>query len=231
VDIALGRAPHCPAVEVGDDAFVRSVTRVTRLPFVPELCVHVAPKMVPIWDATKRRVGRDDIPPPFWAFAWPGGQALARHVLDYPQLVVGQRVLDFAAGGGMAALGAARAGAASVIACDVDPLASVAQQANADLSDVQIASRTRDIVGEPLHADFDVVLAGDVCFEWVLSTRIVPWLRRSAADGVLVLLGDPGRDYLPNAGIERLADYDVPTSRELEIADLSRTTVWRVLPA
>jgi len=231
VDSALSRAPHCSAVEVGDDAFVRSVTRVTRLPFVPELCVRVAPKMVPIWDATKRRVGRDDIPPPFWAFAWPGGQALARHVLDYPQLVVGQRVLDFAAGGGMAALAAARAGAASVIAYDVDPLASVAQQANADLSDVQIASRTRDIVGEPLHADFDVVLAGDVCYEWVLSTRIVPWLRRSAADGVLVLLGDPGRDYLPNAGIERLADYDVPTSRELEIADYSRTTVWRVLPA
>jgi predicted nicotinamide N-methyase len=186
--------------------------------------------MVPLWDATKRRVGRDHIPAPFWAFEWPGGQALARHVLDNTHLVAGQRVLDFAAGGGLAALAAARAGAASVVACDVDPLASVVQQVNAELSDVQLTSRTQDIIGEPLHGEFDVVLAGDLCYEWVLSTRITPWLRRTAADGLLVLLGDPGRDYLPKTGLERLAEYDVPTSRELEVADHARTTVWRVLP-
>jgi predicted nicotinamide N-methyase len=217
-------------VEPDAGAFVRSVTQVTRFRFVPELPVRVAPKMVPIWDATKRRVGRDDVPAPFWAFAWPGGQALARHVLDNADLVAGKRVLDFAAGGGMAALAAARAGASSVIACDVDPLAAVVQQSNAELSDVQITSWTRDIIGDPLHGDFDVVLAGDLCYEWVLSTRIVPWLRQSAADGVLVLLGDPGRDYLPKTGLERLADYEVPTSRELEIVDVSHTTVWRALP-
>jgi predicted nicotinamide N-methyase len=212
------------------EAFVCSLTHETRFAFLPELRARVADKMVPTWDATKQRVGRDDLPAPFWAFAWPGGQALARYVLDNPERVAGLRVLDFAAGGGLASIAAARAGAASVVACDVDRHATAIQNVNAELSGVQITAVTRDIIGEGLHDHFDVVLAGDLCYEWVLSTRVIPWLRQTAAAGLLVLLGDPGRDYLPTSGLERVADYEVPTSRELEIADLSRTTVWRVLP-
>jgi predicted nicotinamide N-methyase len=211
-------------------AFVRALTHETRFPFLPELRARVADKMVPTWDATKQRVGRDDIPAPFWAFAWPGGQALARYLLDNPERVAGQRVLDFAAGGGLASIAAARVGAASVVACDVDCHATAMQYVNAELNGVRVMAMTKDFIGESLRGQFDVLLAGDVCYEWVLSTRTVPWLRQAAADGLLVLLGDPGRDYLPKSGLERLADYDVPTSRELEIGDISRTTIWRVLP-
>jgi predicted nicotinamide N-methyase len=216
-------------MQVDAEAFVLSVTRVTRFAFVPELRMRVASEMMPVWEATRRRDGRHAAPAPLWAFAWPGGLAVARHLLDNTDLVAGQRVIDFGAGGGLAGIAAAQAGAATVVACDVDPLAAVAQRANAALNDVCLTSHTHDMIGEPLRGQFDVLLAGDVCYEWVLSTRITPWLRQAAADGLLVLLADPGRGYLPQVGLERLVEYDVPTSLELEREDHLRTTLWRVL--
>lgn len=210
-------------------AFVLSATHEQRLTFVPELRMRVASEMKPLWEAIRRRDGRPVAPAPLWAFAWPGGLAVARHVLDNPRLVAGQRVLDFGAGGGLAGIAAARAGAASVVACDVDPLAADAQRANAALNDVCLTSLTHDMIGEALHGQFDVLLAADVCYEWVLSQRIAPWLRQAAADGVFVLLADPGRGYLPQVGLEPLVAYDVPTSLELELEDHLRTTLWRVL--
>jgi predicted nicotinamide N-methyase len=211
------------------DAFVRSFTQETRFPFVPELRLRVASQMMPIWEATRRRDGRPEAPTPLWAFAWPGGLALARHVLDNQHLVAGQRVLDFGAGGGLVGIAAARAGAASVVACDVAPLAAAAQQANAALNDVRLSSQTHDMIGESLLGQFDVLLAGDVTYEWILSLRIEPWLRQAAADGLAVLLADAGRGHLPHIRLERLAEYDVPTSLELEVETQLRTTLWRVL--
>lgn len=211
------------------DAFVRSYTQVTCFPFVPELRLRVASEMMPLWEATRRRDGRPNAPSPLWAFAWPGGLALARHVLDNQHLVAGQRVLDFGAGSGLVGLAAARAGAASVVACDVAPLAAAAQQANAALNDVSLTSQTHDMIGESLLGQFDVLLAGDVTYEWVLSLRIGTWLRQTAADGLAVLLADAGRGHLPQIPLERLAEYDVPTLLELEEEDHLPTTLWRVL--
>jgi predicted nicotinamide N-methyase len=202
---------------------------VARFPFVPELQLRVASQMTPLWEAVRQLDGRHAAQAPLWAFAWPGGLAVARYVLDYEHLVAGQRVLDFGAGGGLAGIAAARAGAASVVACDVEPLASVLQQANAALNDVDLTSSTRDMIGETLHGRFDVVLAGDVCYEWVLSQRITPWLHQAAVDGLLVLVADPGRGYLPRVGLEQVVEYDVPTSLELEREDHMRTAVWRLL--
>jgi predicted nicotinamide N-methyase len=212
------------------DAFVRSYTQVTRFPFVPELRLRVASEMMPLWEATRRRDGRPEAPTPLWAFAWPGGLALARHVLDNPHLVSGLRVLDFGSGCGLVGLAAARAGAASVVACDVAPLAAAAQQANAALNAVSLTSRTHDLIGERLLGQFDILLAGDVTYEWILSLRIGSWLHQTAVDGLAVLLADAGRGHLPHLPLERLAEYDVPTLLELEDADHTRTTLWRVLP-
>jgi predicted nicotinamide N-methyase len=217
-------------MQVDADEFVRSVTQIISFPFLPELRVRVAPQMIPVWEATQHREGQEHLPAPFWAFAWPGGQAFARYILDHPDVVRGKRVLDFAAGNGLAAIAAARAGAAVAVASDVDRLARHAQAANAELNDVHIEARTQDVVGHSVHEEFDLVLAGDVCYEWVLATRIVPWLRQLAADGVVVLLADPGRKYLPETGLERLAVYDVPTLLDLEAKASMRTTLWRILP-
>jgi predicted nicotinamide N-methyase len=181
---------------------------------------------MPTWEAAEKNAGHA-VAPPFWAFLWPGSQALARLILDQPDVVRGKRVFDFGSGCGLAAIAAAKAGAESVTACDVDPLAAQAQQANAELNGVAIESRLRNLIGKPLP-DVDVVLAGDVCYERSPADEIVTWLRRLAGSGVLVLLADPGRAYAPSNGVTVVETYDVPTSRELESSDHLKTVVWRL---
>lgn len=208
-------------------SFVRTHTTVTVPPLVPEVRLHLATAVTPLWHATESDLQRDQLPPPYWAFAWPGGQALARHVLDRPDVVRGAAVFDFAAGCGVAAIAAALAGAAHVVASELDPFAMAALALNADLNGVRLSVRDADSVGDPL-AGIDVVLAGDVCYERPMADRVVPWLRSLAAAGKTVLLADPGRAYAPRDGLTVCATYAVPTTRELEDREERPTTVWRM---
>jgi predicted nicotinamide N-methyase len=211
--------------------FVRDNTAVAAPPLVPEVRLHLACEVTPIWQATETELERNGLEPPFWAFAWPGGQALARHVLDNPQTVRGKRVLDIAAGCGLAAIAAARAGALAVVANEIDAFAATALALNAALNDAPVTVVRRDLLNDVVAGRFDVILAGDVCYERTMSGRMVPWLRARAAAGALVLLGDPGRAYLPATGLAEVARYEVPTTLELEDRTVRTTTVWRVLAA
>jgi predicted nicotinamide N-methyase len=208
-------------------AFVVAQTVISRVPLVPEVALHLASEITPIWQATEQSLAREGVEPPYWAFAWPGGQALARFVLDHPSQVAGRRVLDFAAGCGIAAIAAARAGGA-VTAAEIDPLAAAAIRANAALNGVTVAVALGDPLLHPAEAE--VILAGDVCYEARMTARVVPWLRAAAGRGITVLLADPGRAYLPREGLVPLARYDVPVTRELEDRLLRETIVYRVLP-
>ena len=173
---------------------------------------------------------RNNLPPPYWAFAWPGGQAVARYILDNPEIVRGRAVLDFAAGTGVVAIAAMKAGAVRALAAEIDPFALEAIRLNATACGVDVAAAGDDLVGRPLPG-FDVVLAGDVCYERPMAERVTAWLRTLAAGGTLVLFGDPGRAYVPRDGIEKVAVYDVPTSLELEDRTIRQTTVWKLLHA
>ncbi len=207
-------------------AFIRAQTEIAAPPFVPEIRLHLATEVTPLWQATEAALETANLAPPYWAFAWPGGQALARYLLDRPETVAGRCVLDFAAGGGIAGLAAVRAGAAHVTAAEIDPVAAVAIELNAKLNGLAIRCRTEDVVGR--GSAWDIVLAGDVCYERPMAERIIPWLRRLAVDA-MVLLADPGRAYRPEGGLEELARYTVRTSRELEDRACRETVVWRVL--
>ena len=207
-----------------NEAFIIANTAIARAPLVPELRLHLATEITPIWQATERFREQANIAPPFWAFAWPGGQALARLVLDRPELVAGRRVLDFAAGGGIAAIACARAGACLVEAAEIDAMAAAAARLNAALNGVEVAATTADVVGSPCR--WDVILCGDVCYEAPMTDHIMPWLRGMAAQAA-VLIADPGRNYLPD-GLTALATYDIATSRELEDRELRRTVVYRL---
>jgi predicted nicotinamide N-methyase len=165
--------------------------------------------------------------PPFWAFAWPGGQALARYILDHPAQVAGLRVLDFAAGSGIAGLAAARAGAVSVEANDIDPLALTAIGLNAEANGVAVSAVAGDIVGS--RCRWDLILCGDVCYEGPMSRHILPWLQEMAA-AASVWIADPGRAYLPEDGLESFAAYDVPTTLQLEDRTTRRAVLYRLLP-
>ncbi|MCX8134955.1 MAG: 50S ribosomal protein L11 methyltransferase [Roseococcus sp.] len=208
--------------------FIRAQTAVAAAPLVPEIALHLASEITPIWQATEAFLAAQGVEPPFWAFAWPGGQALARAILDAPETVRGLRVLDFAAGCGIAAIAAAKAGAARVEASEIDPLAAEAVRLNAALNGVAVAALAEDVVGQP--ARWDVILAGDVCYEAPMTAHILPWLRAMAAAGVRVLLADPGRAYLPREGLAPLSRHAVPTSLELEDRTLREVTIARLLP-
>lgn len=209
--------------------FVHRNTAIAAPPLVPEIRLHLATEATPIWRAGEETLARSAVPPPFWAFAWAGGQALARYLLDHPEIVAGRRVLDFGAGSGLVAVAAAKAGAAAVTAADIDPFAAAAIAANAALNGVAIAVVTADLT-ERAAGDWPVVTAGDICYEQPMAARAMAWLRRQAAQGNLVLLGDPGRAYVPTVGLAERARYTVPTSRELEDRDRRDCVVWRVLP-
>ena len=204
--------------------FVLAETVIATPPLVPEIRLHLASEVVPLWQATETNLTERGLPPPYWAFAWPGGQALARHLLDHPDLVRGKRVLDFAAGSGLAAIAAAKAGAASAAAAEIDRFAIAAIGLNAKLNGVGLETIEADILGQA--GGWDVVLAGDVCYERPMAERVGQWLGRLAAGGTRVLMGDPGRNYLPTTGIREVARYQVPTSLDLEDRISRETIVW-----
>ncbi len=201
-------------------------TALARPPLVPEVVLHLATEITPIWLATEAFLHETNIEPPFWAFAWPGSQALARYVLDHPGRVTGRRVLDFAAGNGLAAIACAMAGAAYVEAAEIDAVATAATRLNAALNGVAVEAATADLVGAACR--WDLIVCGDVCYEAPMTGHIMPWLRAMAA-GAEVWIADPGRAYLPD-GLQPFAVYDVPTTRELEDRDLRRTTLARLVP-
>jgi len=196
---------------------------------VPEIRLHLATEVTPIWQATEETLAHSALPPPFWAFAWAGGQALARYLLDHPAEVAGRSVLDFGAGSGLVAIAAAKAGAASVLAAEIDHFAAAAIAANATLNNVGISVQTTDVL-DAVDPQWEIVTAGDVCYERPMADRVTGWLRILAGRGTLVLLGDPGRAYLPDKGLTERARYLVPTSRELEDRDNRETIVWQVMP-
>jgi len=209
------------------EAFIRARAHVDTPPLTPEIRLRLGGPVTELWEATEAVFGLHNSPPPYWAFAWPGGQALARHVLDHPEIVRGRRVLDFACGCGVSAVAAALAGAESVVAVEIDPLAIAATRLAAELNNVTIDARLADVVGEAM-AEIDVVLAGDICYERPMTERVLAWLRRLAARGCPVLLGDPGRAYLPREGLEKLAVHTVPTTLDLEDRTERITSVWRL---
>lgn len=218
-------------------AFIENNTILKSPSLVPELRLHLADAALPLWEKTEEELAQAGLPPPYWAFAWAGGQALARHLIDRPELVAGKRVLDVASGSGVVALACLWASAAHVVANEIDGFALAAIQLNADANalDRGLELVGRDMLDEPTIDDtgaalWDVVLAGDVCYEKPMAERMTGWLRRHAAAGALVLMGDPGRTYRPTDGLEHLAEYSVPTSRDLEDSDIRCTIVWRVLP-
>jgi len=206
-------------------AFIRAETRLLPVPHAPELSLHVADEATELWQRTEEELGEIGLPPPFWAFAWAGGQALARYILDNPDIVRGRRVLDFASGSGLVAIAAMKAGAASVTACDIDPFAIAAIGLNAQANDVTVAAVQQDLVGE--DQGWDVVLAGDICYEQDLALRVTDWLFALSCRGATVLIGDPGRTYLPKDRLEKVAAYEVPVTRTLEDADIKKSGVWR----
>jgi predicted nicotinamide N-methyase len=209
-------------------AFILANTELTAPPLLPEIPLHLATEVTPLWEATESTLATVNLPPPYWAFAWPGGRAVARHVLDVPELVAGKRVLDFAAGSGMIAIAAAKAGAAEVRAVEIDDFAATVIAMNAEANGVAVQTVCEDIVGRPLPG-VDVVLAGDVCYERPMAERVIGWFRGLARDGVLVIIGDPGRAYVPKTGLEALAKFAVPTSLDLEDREVRDTVVWRLL--
>jgi predicted nicotinamide N-methyase len=207
--------------------FVLEQTRLGAPPLVPEIALHLASEVTPLWRATEATLAARNVPPPYWAFAWPGGQALARYLLDHPQAVRGHRVLDFAAGSGLAAFAAVRAGAAAVTAADIDAHAAAAIALNAAANDAEVEIVVDDLIDGP--SAWDVVLAGDVCYEQPMAGRTLGWFQILAAGGTQVLMADPGRSYRPKNGLQELARYQVPTSLELETRTLCETVVWRLL--
>ena len=205
--------------------FVRANTRLAPVPFLPELVLYQAEEPIELWERTEA-AGAEQ-PPPFWAFAWAGGQALARHVLDEPDLVSGRAVLDLATGSGLVAVAAARAGARTVTANDIDPLSLAAAEANAEANGVPIRLVEGDLLASG-YPDADVILAGDVFYSREMTGQVLDFLRRAAKRGAGVLVGDPGRAYLPVDGMIRRATYEVPVLEALESVPVRRTSVWQV---
>jgi predicted nicotinamide N-methyase len=207
-------------------AFIRDNTRVLAPSHVPELQLYLADDAVSLWELTEEELGEMGLPPPFWAFAWAGGQALARYVLDHPETVRGKSVLDVASGSGLVAIAAMKAGAASALAIDIDQFAAHAAELNAALNDVGVETSDADPVGQA--TDADVILVGDLFYDRDLAPRVLEWLIAQQAQGKTVLIGDPGRTYLPRDKLEQIAAYDIPVTRALEDAEVKRAAVWRL---
>ncbi len=207
-------------------AFIRTHTVLGHAPLVPEFALFLASEITPIWQATEDWLHTKNIAPPFWAFAWPGSQALAREILDRPALVAGRHVLDFAAGCGLASLAAAKAGAASVEAAEIDPLAIAATQLNARENGLVVTGLGEDVVGAACR--WDIIFTGDVFYEAKMSSVIAKWLSDCVSSGAKVIVADPGRKYLPKKGLFEVASYEVPTSFELEDKPVRTTKIYEM---
>lgn len=221
------RAVHPGASTVSDQGFVRSETRPALVPFVPEISLHMADDAIALWETTESARGEIGLPPPFWAFAWAGGMGVARYVLDHPEVVAGRTVLDLAAGSGLVGIAAALRGASAVRAAEIDPLAVAAIAVNAEENGVRVDASVEDLLdgdGGPA----EVVLAGDVFYEREMAARFLPFLERAQARGAVVIVGDPGRAYLPRGRFTALAVYQVPVVADLEDAAVKATTVWEL---
>jgi predicted nicotinamide N-methyase len=210
-------------------AFILANTRLQAPPHTPELKLHLADEVTPIWRLTEEELGEMGLPPPFWAFAWAGGQALARYLLDHPDEVAGKRVIDFATGSGLVAIAAMRAGAAHALASDIDPFCSAAVGLNAQANDVAVEFTDADLL-ETWPPAVDLILAADICYEKPMAEAVMAWLGAARTAGTRVLIGDPGRSYFPKSGLVQLAEYRIPTSRELEDAEIKHTAVWTLAP-
>ena len=208
-------------------AFVRANTRLSAPRLIPEIRLYQADTLMPLWRATEPDLAALGLPPPYWAFPWAGGQALARYLLDHREAVAGKGVLDFGAGSGLSAIAAAKAGAARVVAAEIDAFARTAIALNAEANGVALDIRGADLVGT-VDPAWQVVIAGDVCYEQPMAARVEAWLK-ALAQRALVLIGDPQRSYSPKDGLEMLARYAVPTTTEIEDSDLRNAAVWRVL--
>jgi predicted nicotinamide N-methyase len=206
--------------------FIRENTRVLAPSHVPELELYLADDAVALWELTEEQLGELGLPPPFWAFAWAGGQALARYVLDHPEVVAGKRVLDVASGSGLVAIAAMKAGAAHAVAVDIDAFAAHAAVLNAELNAVHVETSDADPVGKATNAD--VILVGDLFYDRDLAPRVLEWLLTLQREGKSVLIGDPGRTYLPRERLEQIAAYDIPVTRALEDAEVKRAAVWKL---
>ncbi|WP_157879265.1 class I SAM-dependent methyltransferase [Pararhodospirillum photometricum] len=209
--------------------FIKTHAAPTAPPLLPALPLWLATAVTPLWEATETFLEQEGLDPPYWAFCWPGGQALARYVLDHPECVRDLRVLDFAAGSGVCALAALHAGARSAEAADIDACARAAIGLNAELNGLTPTVLEGNVVGA-LDRGWDVVLAGDICYERPMTDRVLPWLRHLAGRGTRVLLGDPGRAYLPTHGLAPLGRYEVPCSLDLEDRALRSTGILALLP-
>ena len=206
-------------------AFILANTRFQAVPHTPEISLWLADEITPIWRMTEEELGEIGLPPPFWAFAWSGGQGLARWLLDNPHEVAGKRVLDFAAGSGLVGIAAMKAGAVSVLCADIDPFCAAAVALNAEANGVVLEATDRDLLEAP-PPEVEVICAGDVCYEKPMTERVLAWLALARLNGTRVLIGDPHRTYFPKNGLDFLAEYQVPTTRELEDFAIKRSSVW-----
>lgn len=209
--------------------FVRENTVAAQAPLVPEITLHLASEVTPLWHATEEVLEQNGLPPPYWAFAWPGGQTFARLLLDRPELAHRRKVLDFASGCGIAAIAAAKGGAAKVVATEIDSFAVAALGLNAALNAVSFDIFEGDILADP-PTDWDLILAGDVCYEKPMADRTLAWLDLAVAQGTEVLIADPGRAYLPKSGLVEIARHDVPTPLDLENRKIMTTVIYRYAP-
>ena len=206
------------------EQFITTNAALIAPPLVPEIKLYLATEVVPLWRATEEELEKNGVPPPYWAFAWAGGQALARYMLDNPDMVCGKRVLDIGSGSGLVGIAAAKSGAAHVLAADIDAHATAAIKLNAAANAIDIAVTQDDLIGLP--GDWDIVLVGDLFYERPLAERLLAWL---APMTIPALLGDPGRNYFPKQGVKKLAAYSVQTTRDLEDREIRETGVYRLL--
>jgi predicted nicotinamide N-methyase len=207
--------------------FIQTQTKILSPSIIPEIKLHLAAEFTPLWQLTEDRLRQTNVPPPFWAIAWPGGQGAARYILDNPALVKGKRVVDFAAGSGLVAIAAMKAGAKYALAVDIDGLALDAVKLNAKLNNVVIETSDGIDLTKP-YTKADIIFAGDICYQQAMSTTLVRFLRLCAEEGIGVYLSDPGRAYVPQEGLVKRASYDVPTSRDIEDKDMRTATVWKM---
>lgn len=215
-----------PLATLDRRGFILAHTRLLPVPHASEISLHVAEEATELWQKTEDELAVIGLPPPFWAFAWAGGQALARHLLDHPGIVRGKRVLDFASGSGLVAIAAAKAGATHVQACDIDAFAAEAIVLNAEANGVSVTATLQDLIGR--DDGWELICAGDVCYERAMAESVVGWLSGLVARGAEVLIGDPGRSYLPRERLQELATYEIPVTRSLEDAEIKKSTVWRL---
>ena len=211
--------------------FILANTRLLSPPLVPEIRLHLAEESLPIWQKTEDELGAMNVPPPYWAFAWAGGQAVARYLLDEAGLVAGRRVLDLGAGSGLTAIAAIIAGASEVLAADIDAIAGVAVGLNAAANGVQVGFTADDLLAEPAlpgKGFFDTIIVGDMFYERQLADHVLAFIEAAVVRGSVIVIGDPQRSYFPRDRFGRIAEYQVPVTRELEDSEIKRTAVWRL---